>query len=247
MKLGRWFGVDVSAHWSVLILAMLSFNNVSSYLSRYSPHSEVLNISLASLVFTVGILLSILAHEFGHILVGRRYGVGFQSVILHALGGAARMDGHIPTAKSEFLMALAGPAVSIALFFVLGLGAVFGVVLGYDPASLPMITLGILASTNLILGIFNLLPAYPLDGGRVVRAAVWAATKNFLKATKVAATIGTFFGAMLISSGILMSFGIEVPFFGVGIGSGLWIGVIGMLTILAAQQELKHYQRMSLT
>lgn len=239
MKLGRFFGVDVSVHWSALILVFLVFQGLFRSLGAKFPEYNELVLGGISLLTGVGLLGSILAHEYGHALTGRKFGVSFGSIILHVFGGVAGMTGRIPSAKAEFWMAIAGPIVSFALsiqFFVLAIiVAMFG---GGEVSPINMAIVW-LSYINFILGAFNLIPAFPLDGGRILRSAVWWRKKNFFSATKVAAKSGKIFGGGLIGCGALMLVGIPIPFFGVGILNGIWIGIIGFLVITMAKQELK--------
>ena len=251
MRLGKWFDVEVSAHWSALILAYLAFNNVSSFLFFNMPKESSAGIYFVSALFSLGLMFSILAHEFGHILVGRRFGIQFNSVMLNGLGGLARMSSPINTAKSEFFMALAGPAVSMLLFGIFALLSVLSnvYVVGSNDTlttayntidtNLFTLTLMILASTNLVLGLFNLVPAFPMDGGRVFRSSMWAVSKNFRASTLVAANVGRVIGIAAVLGGFLTSFGVHIPFFGTGASSGIWMIILGAFIIFATGQEIK--------
>lgn len=235
MKLGRWFDTEVSLDWSVaLLLAYLAFSSYYNFASV-----KIVGITTSELIFSsalvvFGVLFSILAHEFGHVLVGRKYGVDFNSVILYAMGGAATMTTNMPNAKCEFFTALAGPAVSMILSFLFLLASVISSMLGLYVLVYP---LGALFAINFNLAIFNLIPAFPLDGGRVLRAAVWKFRGDFHKATFVAASSGKCLGAGLAIVGVGMALGMSFPFFGSGLSSGIWVGVIGLLIIYMAHQE----------
>jgi Zn-dependent protease len=171
--------------------------------------------------------------------MGRKFGVHFSGITLFIFGGAARMDSEIPNAKSELWMALAGPAASLLLSVGCFVLAIVTELLGQDIIGF---LFGLLMVINLILAIFNLVPAFPTDGGRVLRAIVWASTKNYVLATKVAGYLGVAFGWLFIVAGVAMCFGINVPVFGTGIGDGIWIGVIGFLIQWMAKAEVKRSQ-----
>jgi len=202
------------------------------------PGLHPVTATVAALVTGLGFLASILAHEYGHALTGRRFGVGCRSIMLHIFGGVAGLDRHPPTAKSEFWIAIAGPAVSFALgiglftFSILSL-----VVFGEGLLSAGCITLGYI---NLVLGAFNLIPAFPMDGGRVLRAGVWHRTKDFIKSTKIAVHVGKVFGGLAIGAAVLMSLGIYIPYFGVGVFNGIWLGLLAALIMWMGEQELKN-------
>lgn len=159
IKLFRAFGIDVEAHWS-LLLALLLFSWTSS-------------LALALAVFA-----SVLVHEFGHSLLAQRLGVRIAGIELHFFGGVAKMIDLPKTPRDEILIAAAGPLTS----FVLGIGAYF---LGITLQSPLLLTL---ASVNLVLAVFNLLPALPMDGGRIFRAALQTKLGGY-QATKIAATV----------------------------------------------------------
>jgi len=244
-SLGKIFGIEVGLHWSVLLLAYIGFamasGNITSAL-KLANHPQTLYITLAlnisSILVAVLFVASVLAHEFAHALVGRRLGVGFKGITLFALGGIAQMTESPPTAKVEFLMAGAGPLYSIVSGVVFFLA---GILLAY----LPFVTMKFAATSFLLLGIvnvwlglFNLIPMWPTDGGRLLRSGLWALTKNQKVSTYIAGYIGMAFAAMFVVTGIAMSVGISIPVFGVGISSGLWMALIGALIFFMARSEV---------
>lgn len=236
-RLGKIFGIDVFLNWTTLILAFLLTNWFSDSYMRMVPDAHPVVATMAALVTGLGFLASILAHEFGHALTGRRFGVGCRSIMLHIFGGIAGLDGHPPTAKSEFWIAIAGPAVSFALGVGLLILSIFSLLLfGEGLLSVGLVSLGYI---NLVLGAFNLVPAFPMDGGRVLRAGVWHKTKDFIKSTKIAVHTGKVFGGLAIGAAVLMSLGIYIPFFGVGLFNGIWLGLLAALIMWMGEQELK--------
>lgn len=232
MRLGRIFGFTIKLHFSVLILAALIMYSFSSAIITRFPEAGMVGSGLLAVLAAVGFLGSILAHELGHAIVGERVGMRFGDIYLHLFGGAAMMTGRVPSARAEFLCAAAGPAVSIILAPILMLiGFAIGGPTGY--------TIGNIGFINLILGVFNLLPVFPMDGGRIFRAGVWKYKKNFYIATRVAVKVGKVFALALMGCGALMIMGVYIPFLGVGMFSGLWIGFIAFMIMKMGEQELK--------
>lgn len=229
-KLGRVFGIQLYANITSLILlslAAISFYNIAAY--RF--HLPVGVAICMSILFGVGALGSILFHEVGHALMARSFGVRCRMIVLHLFGGAAFIEDNFPTPKSEFLIALAGPVASFVLCLGLFLSAAF------LPAELaPLLVM--LSVANFMLGAFNLVPAFPLDGGRILRSALWKASGDFRKATRWAGFSGYLFGGALILSGVLMVCGFTVPVFGAGAGSGIWNALMGWMVIDMAKREV---------
>lgn len=238
MKVCKISGIKIGVHWSALILFGLLFSNLNTALMQRFTDINSIFIIASSALISITFMLSILAHEFGHIFAGRAYGLKFKSVTLHMLGGVAQWEGNLPSAKSEIIMSLAGPAVSMAIaamsFAVMMLSIYF---LGFE---LLTISLSIVVSGNAMLGIFNLIPAFPLDGGRVLRSILWSRSGNFVKATESATKVGRGFAISLFSLGILMCFGVEIPLLGTGVGSGIWIMFISVLVWIMAAMEYKN-------
>ena len=188
--------------------------------------SYALGLASALLLFA-----SILAHEFGHALVARRRGMKIEEIDLWLLGGMARMSGQPKTAEDELRFALAGPgvtAVVAAVFAALALALP-----GSAPAGLRAL-IGYQLQINLLILGFNLVPAFPLDGGRVARALMWRHSGDIVAATNRAAGLGRAFGYVLIGSGMLLAFG--------GAPGGLWLAVIGVFLVFAASAERLHEQ-----
>jgi Zn-dependent protease/CBS domain-containing protein len=174
------------------------------------------------------IVVSLLLHELGHALQARREGLETEGINLWLFGGVAQIKGGFPSAGAEFRIAIAGPLVSLAL------GILFVLVAGV--AGLPNAIDGVaawLGYTNLILLAFNLLPALPLDGGRVLRAALWHARGDLRWATGVASAIGRGFGYLLIGLGVFMLI-VEGAF------SGAWLAFVGWFLLQAATSEARY-------
>ena len=173
----------------------------------------------------IGLFASILLHELAHSLVAMAYGMEVRSITLWLLGGVAELADEPPTPKVDFLMAIAGPLMSMALAVLFYLGAALAQ--SNSATEVLALVLSYLALLNIIVAVFNLVPAYPLDGGHVLRAIVWSMNGDLQKATGVAARAGSWFGLGLIVMG----------FASVILGSGpygLWWVLLGMFIRFAA-------------
>jgi Zn-dependent protease/predicted transcriptional regulator len=182
-------------------------------------------------------------HELSHAAVAKAYGMGVHSISLFLFGGVSNIEKEPPSPTAEFLMAVVGPLTSIGLgiaFLAVGAFAIGPMSPDADVLALaetlgPFGTLAMwLGPVNVALGVFNLLPAFPLDGGRMLRAVLWGATGQLVRATRWAAGIGQAGGMTLITFGVLMMFGVTIPFFGTGFGPGLWLGFLGFFLSQAA-------------
>ena len=172
------------------------------------------------------LFVSVLLHELGHSVVALRYNIPVRSITLFLFGGVAQIGKEPPSPSAEFLIAAAGPLVSMALAMLFYL--VQPLAAGMEPL------LGLaryLAYINLALVVFNLIPGYPLDGGRVFRAIVWAITKNMRRATLIAANVGRFFAFLFILVGVWQMLSGNV-------GGGLWIAIIGWFLDNAASGQV---------
>ena len=176
-------------------------------------------------------LFSIIAHEMSHSLVANRLGVGVKRITLFIFGGIADLEKEPDSPKKEFLVAIAGPMMSLLLVVVF---RAIGV--GFEYLQLPeyfSVVFIYLSSINLVLAVFNMFPAFPLDGGRVLRAAIWHFTGNLHKATRIASTIGQWFGYFL------MFIGLSNMFYG-NLINGLWILFIGYFVVQASQSSYQN-------
>jgi Zn-dependent protease len=222
------FRIDVS--WIIIFLLIVS-NLTYGILPSLSPnlfgyHYWLLGILGAGFFFG-----SILLHELAHALVAKAQGIPVGSITLFLFGGVAHIEEEPKTPAAELLMAGAGPVTSVAL------AALFWSLGGIVGASTPLgLLLGWLAMINLLLALFNLLPGFPLDGGRIFRSIVWAVTGNFDVSTMVASFSGRMLGYLFIGLGIMMVLGVSVPVLGTGLISGLWILFIGLFLSQAALQ-----------
>lgn len=218
------FKVRVDPSW-LLIAALIVWSLSSAYFPANLPgHSHYDYIALA-IVAMLGLFASLILHELAHALVARQFGLQIGGITLFIFGGVAELEQEPRNPKSEFWIAIAGPAMSFALsglaFWMLHALDISGV----SPSLHEVVAyLGLI---NLILALFNLVPAFPLDGGRVLRAALWWMRDDLLWATRIASNLGTGFGALLIVSGVLSLFTVN------SVG-GLWQILIGFFVINAS-------------
>jgi len=233
-RLFRLLGIPISldASW-LIILALLTLSLASGFpamLHEFFPGAAH-NLApyeywVMGLVTALAFFACILLHELGHAVVARARGMPIRGITLFLFGGVAELGDEPVSAETEFLMAIAGPAVSVVLAIVFWLLAVVGYNGGWPHPV--VIVLGYLAAINGLVLAFNLVPAFPLDGGRVLRSILWGATGNVRRATYWASLAGHGFAWLLIGWGILQFFA------GNWLG-GIWTGLIGMFLNSAAQ------------
>lgn len=229
ITLFKMFGFSVRIDFSWLIIAVL----VTWSLAKGLFPSLYKNLApttywLMGVIGALGLFSAIIFHELSHSLVARRYGLPMKGITLFLFGGVAEMGEEPPSAKAEFMMAIAGPLSSIGIALVFFVIYLIGTRAGW---SVPIIgVVGYLASINVILVLFNLIPGFPLDGGRVLRSALWHWKQNLRWATRVASQIGQGFGNALIVLGILMV--LFRDFIG-----GMWLCLIGIFLKGAARQS----------
>jgi Zn-dependent protease len=231
MRLGTVAGVRVGLHWSVLgIVALLLIVFAMVSLPAQFPGLAAPAYIAAAVVATTLFVLSLLAHEIGHAVVAARNGIEVEGITLWLLGGVARLRGEAANAGMDFRIAAIGPAVSLAL------GIVFttsGVLLAATQA--PDLVSGVawyLGLINILLAVFNLIPAAPLDGGRILRSVLWAWRGDRRKAQIWSARSGRFFGFMLIALGVFSII--------LGAAGGLWWMLIGLFIVTMASVEENH-------
>lgn len=247
-KLGKIFGINISIDWSVIFLLLLiTWNLAAGVFPQLHPEwGAALNWGTA-VVAAILFVASILAHELAHSLVARARGLNVSSITLFIFGGVSNLTQEPTSPGTEFLVAIVGPLTSIVLgviFILLGGVGFVGPFQGFgDPTQRmaqlnPVQTLLLyLGPINILLGVFNLIPGFPLDGGRVLRSILWAATGNLRQATRWASGVGQAVAWLFILIGIAEIFGAEIPFFGTGFISGLWLAFIGWFLNNAATQS----------
>jgi Zn-dependent protease len=235
IRLIRLFGIPISVDISwLIILALITWSLAEAIFKPALPDASEGERLLLGFVTALAFFLCIVLHEMGHALVARSRGIPIRGITLFLFGGVAELAAEPPSASSEFLMAIAGPLVSVFLsgmFFVLSLLAT-----GLGWATSIELIFRYLSLINLSLLILNLLPAFPLDGGRVFRSILWGISGNLRRATRWAAAIGQGFAWLLIAYGV-------VRFYWGDVFGGIWLGLIGMFLNNAARAS---YQQLVL-
>jgi Zn-dependent protease len=228
IRLGRIFGLQIGVNWSLAIVFFLLSYTLQGSFAASVPGQPLAAYWAAAVAAVVIFYASLLAHEIGHALVARRLGVEVEGITLWLFGGVARLKGDAATPGAEARIAGVGPIVSLAVALVFGALA-FGLdALGVTPL-VPVAFLW-LAATNVALALFNLVPAFPLDGGRILRAILWRRSGNRLKATHSAARAGRAFAVLLIAAGLLQLLLQNFT-------SGIWSVFLGWFLLGAARNE----------
>jgi Zn-dependent protease/predicted transcriptional regulator len=236
--LGTIAGIEVRINWSLLIVFFLiTFSLAVALFPAWHPDWSPLLCVIMALIAAVAFFASVLTHELSHALVGRSQGIVVRRITLFIFGGMAHMENEPPSWRAEFWMTIVGPVTSL----VLGVAFLWLAGLFIEPGAItpehPEITLAVmgplptvfawLGNINIILGLFNLVPGFPLDGGRVLRAVMWGITGDIHRATRWASLGGQVFAWLLIAAGASMMLGVHVPVFGTGLIPGMWLAFIG--------------------
>ena len=223
IRIGRLFGIAIRLHVSWLfIFVLLSWTFVAQFTERGAWSNEVC--WAAGLLLSILFFLSVLLHELAHSVVAIDQGMRVRNIVLFIFGGMAEITEEPRSAGAEFLMSIAGPMMSFAIAAVAGV--LWWVTRSLsDPVSVVSLYL---AKINLVLGIFNLIPGFPLDGGRVLRSMIWGATHDVLLATRWATRIGMAVGFLFIA------FGVWQVFFSPSVINGIWMLFIGWFLAGAA-------------
>jgi Zn-dependent protease len=229
IKLGRIFGVQLGLHYSWLIIALLVMLSLAGQFHSANPQWGGGTIWVTAIITGVLFFVAIILHELSHAAVAKARGLPVRSITLFALGGVAQIEKDAADAKTEFWMAIVGPIASVIIGV---LCLLLAWALGWAPWEAPttpavamLMWLGVI---NIALAIFNLIPGYPLDGGRVLRAIIWWSTGDVTRSTRIASVAGQFVAFTFIV------FGIFRFFVGAGFG-GLWIAFIGWFLLDAAR------------
>jgi len=237
-KIGRIAGIDIGIHYTwILAFVLIAWSLAEGFFRPNVPGQTTALYWILGVLASLLLFVSVLLHELAHSLVAKSRGLNVSSISLFIFGGVSNLQEEPQKANTEFFMAIVGPLTSLVLGGVLwgvGLGMglranPFSILTGNSPTlNGPGVALiYYLSSINLILGIFNLIPGFPLDGGRVLRSIIWEANKDLTKSTNIAATVGRYFGWAFIAYGLYKLFG------GNFLG-GLWIAFIGWFLANAA-------------
>ena len=229
IKLGRIFGVAVGLHYSWIIIALLVTLSLRSQFAVDHPNWDASTTWAIAIITGLLFFVSILLHELSHAAVAKMRGIPVRAITLFALGGVAQIEKDAADAKSEFWMGIIGPIASMLIGVVcLVLAWLLGWSFAAEPVSPPAAMFMWLGYINIALAIFNMIPGFPLDGGRVLRAVVWWVTGDANRSTRIASGVGQFVAIGFILLGILRVFS------GAGFG-GLWIAFIGWFLLEAAR------------
>jgi Zn-dependent protease len=229
LTLFRIFGFEVKADWSWLILgALIVWSLAQGLFPAWYQGLAPAAYWAMGVAGAIGLFLSIVFHELWHSLIARRYGLDMRGITLFLFGGVAEMGDEPPSPKAEFFLAVAGPVSSVVL------AAAFLAVSHFTSAGRPLTPvtgiLNYLGYLNFVLAAFNLIPAFPLDGGRVLRAILWGAWNDLRRATRIASSVGAAVGVALMVLGAVQFF------MGRSVG-GLWMLIIGMFVRNAARSS----------
>ena len=227
IKLGRIFGIEIGLHYSWFLIALLIVFSLFSEFHTTNPQwsgGTILSLAVATAIL---FFISLLLHELAHSIVATANGLPVKEITLFALGGVSQIEKNPTSARLEFWMAFVGPLTSaviggICLLAARALGGAAS-----DPWMAMLLWLGYI---NLTLAAFNLIPGYPLDGGRVLRAIIWWNTGDADRSTRTAAKTGQAVAFAFIAWGIFRFFG------GAGVG-GLWIAFVGWFLLQAARES----------
>lgn len=248
-RLGRLFGIDIRIDWSLsIIFALIVFDLGAGMFPAWHPQWSPVLAWATALAAALLFFASVLAHELSHALVARAKGLAVPRITLFLFGGVSELEREPGSPGTEALIAIVGPLTSLAI----GIGSLLIVGQVADPSALPSFDAGLVDSgdwlrslgplptlllwlgpLNITLAVFNLIPGFPLDGGRVLRAILWWATSDLHKATRWAAHCGQLVGWTLMIIGVL-------NVFRGGVGDGLWLVLIGWFLSNAARMSIEH-------
>ncbi|AKH99268.1 Zn-dependent protease [Hoeflea sp. IMCC20628] len=218
------FKLKVDPSW-LLIAALIVWSLSTSYFPDVLPRETSTLYTVLGIIAMLGMFASLILHELSHALVARSYGLKVGGITLFIFGGVAELEEEPHDPKSEFQIAIAGPLMSLflaALFYGLS-----NLAAGESEIGLAGAVFGYLALINVVLAVFNLIPAFPLDGGRMLRAVIWHLTQDLLRATRISSRIGSAFGLFLMLTGAFAAFA------GGGVG-GFWQILIGFFILNAS-------------
>ncbi len=229
-RLFTLLGFNVSIDISWFFLAFYLVVSLTRYFPTVAPHQNYYTYIVMGIVGALGLFASIILHELAHAVMARSFGLPIGGITLFIFGGVAELKQEPNTPRSEFWVALVGPVASVIIAAVCYVSSVV-----FRSAELPAPSgvLAVLALTNTVLALFNLAPAFPLDGGRILRSIIWWRTGNFRRATRIASMFGTIFGGFLVITGLVQI--VEWNTLG-----GTWQLLIGLFLAAAASQSRNH-------
>jgi Zn-dependent protease/CBS domain-containing protein len=245
---GRIFGIRVTLDLSWIVVFLLVCWNLTMVFASWHPAWALIECVVFAVVAAVLFFGSVVAHELAHSLVARTQGIPVSEIRLFLFGGVSNLQREPASPEAELLTTIVGPITSLAIGGAMLLLSTFFVpivppehALEAIAASGPIGTLLLwLGAVNIGVGLFNLIPGFPLDGGRILRALIWSATRDLRKATLWSATVGQIVGWGFVLVGVAMFFGLHVPFFGQGPAAGLWLAFIGWFLASAAHRSSRN-------
>jgi Zn-dependent protease/predicted transcriptional regulator len=247
-RIGRIFGINIRIDWSWILIFLLISWNMSAVFGGLNPDWGVVTRWSVAIVAALLFFISVLLHELAHSLVARARGMPVRNITLFLFGGVSNIQREPPTPGKEFWMAIVGPLTSIVLGFLLLVGlSMFSpmptsmanaeeLMSSLGPISMIVLWLG---TVNIFLGAFNLIPGFPLDGGRILRSILWSLSDDLRQATQWASWVGQGIAWLMIFAGTAMIFGVSIPIFGTGLTNGLWLILIGWFLNSAAGQSYR--------
>lgn len=216
LTIARIWGIPISVHVSwLLVFALVTSSLAAGYFPGRQPGWGAATRWVLGALTSLAFFTSVLVHELGHSRVALRYGLPIRGITLFVFGGVAQIGREPDSPGAELRIAIAGPLTSLSLAALFGGAATLG-----ESMALVSVPAGWLARINLAVGLFNLLPGFPLDGGRVLRAMVWAGTGSFDRGNRVAAAAGEVLAMMLVAIGVWRAIGGDL-------GGGIWLALIG--------------------
>jgi Zn-dependent protease len=220
-KIGRIIGIPIRVHFSWLIVfGLITWSLSTFYFPAAAPELPAVSHWIKGVLAALLLFFSVAFHELAHSFIAKKYGMSIESITLFIFGGVAQMRGEPPHPKAELRIAIAGPISSFllaAFFFYLAASSTGGI----------KALFAYLAQINFIIGVFNLIPGFPMDGGRVLRSIIWEKKKDFFYATQKASNVGQKIALFFILFGVFSIFA--------GMPGGLWLMLIGWFLLTAAQ------------
>lgn len=232
LRVARIAGIEVSVHYTwILIFLLITWSLAAGYFPQEFPNWSTATYWITALIAAFLLFFSVLLHEFAHSLMAKSRGLPVKSITLFLLGGISNLESEPEKPGVEFAVSIVGPLSSLALAAIFwGIGR-----LGWAPEGPIKATVDYLVLVNILLAAFNILPGFPLDGGRVLRSLIWGATNDLKKATNIASTVGQVFGWIMIAIGIFMALAGQFL-------NGIWLVFIGWFlntSAEAARRELE--------
>ena len=239
VRLGRIAGISIGLHYSWLLIAILIALSLAQHFRAVAPAWSSSIVWTAAVVTGLLFFATLLLHELAHSLLAKSRGLRVHAITLFALGGVSQIESEASDAKSEFSIAIAGPVTSVVIGLVLlGSAWLTGWKPGTEPATPVVSVLVWLGYINMMLAVFNMIPGYPLDGGRVLLALIWWVTGNANRSTRLAAQVGQVVAFLFILSGLYRFF------VGANFG-GLWLAFIGWFLLDASRSSYVQVELMA--